>query len=383
MTDRQGREKSWQRADSEAREHQHAVNALRGEARRHVQATDRLETDLTDVRRARRDRQLSYWRQGWGADTETATEALRADGSEQISVKRLRGRAQEALREAIRAYLDVSVERDGRGEVVSITDRVDELDDDAPTPGQIDFDFLSRPLRARLEGWEERDARTAEIIDRERTSRRSVLRALQADVSERAATLEALQDMVEGVLVTRLRQIDAALDALDRRRAGFGAELQIESVRPQAPADLWRWRIVPRWRRSRSGGMVPYREVANGAQVKVFAVQLVLAALLAAQDSTGRVLVLDELGNSLGDVNRRDVLQALLSVAEGQGVTILGTCQDSVLADAADACGQIIWFTHSHADDAYNQPTRSWGFDDDGGRVALTAEWIRAGRPAV
>ena len=52
-------------------------------------------------------------------------------------------------------------------------------------------------------------------------------------------------------------------------------------------------------------------EAANSAQVKVFAVQLVLSALIADDHTAGRVLILDELGNSLGDVNRREVLASL------------------------------------------------------------------------
>ena len=61
----------------------------------------------------------------------------------------------------------------------------------------------------------------------------------------------------------------------------------------------------------------------------------------------------------------------------------LGTCQDSVLADAADFCGELIWFTHAAATDAYNQPTRVWGHDSLGERVELTADWLRAGRDHV
>ena len=115
----------------------------------------------------------------------------------------------------------------------------------------------------------------------------------------------------------------------------------------------------------------------------MFAIQLVLAALTADAQTTGRVLILDELGNSLGDVNRRDVLRNLQDVAEQQQVTILGTCQDSVLSDAADFFGELIWFTHAAATDALNQPTRVWGHDPDGTRVELTADWLSAGRASA
>jgi ABC-type hemin transport system ATPase subunit len=127
----------------------------------------------------------------------------------------------------------------------------------------------------------------------------------------------------------------------------------------------------------------PYREISHGAQVKVHAIQLVLAALLAGGQSRGRVLVLDELGNSLGEVNKRDVLAMLKQVAEQQQATILGTCQDSVLETAAEVCGELLWFIHASDVDPYNQPTRVWAFDPDRARVELTTDWVRAGRGHV
>jgi hypothetical protein len=212
-----------------------------------------------------------------------------------------------------------------------------------------------------------------------RAVREQTLEALRKEVDQAADRLEVVQDMIESHVEGILKRINNAFDDLDLGRRGYGAQVHFNSVRPSGPGP-WRWEVTPRWRRSPSGDLVPYREVANGAQVKVFAVQLVLAALLADADTHGRVLVLDELGNSLGEVNRKDVLGALRAVAEKKQVTILGTCQDSVLADAADVCGELLWFTHASATDFYNRPTRIWGYDSTSQRVELTADWVRAGR---
>ncbi|MFF3057383.1 hypothetical protein [Streptomyces sp. NPDC057909] len=48
-------------------------------------------------------------------------------------------------------------------------------------------------------------------------------------------------------------------------------------MRPEG-AKSWRWEVTPRWKRSPNSAYVSYRENANSAQVKVYAVQLVLAA---------------------------------------------------------------------------------------------------------
>lgn len=240
------------------------------------------------------------------------------------------------------------------------------------------FEAVAAALRNRLDGAADHDRVTQSRIIADREKRETALGELRIEVEDAAGRLSSLQDMIENSIESTMREVSKALD----RMTAFGAELQVSSVRPDGAAP-WIWEVTPRWRRSPNGGLVPYQESANGAQVKVFAIQLVLAALTADAQTTGRVLILDELGNSLGDVNRRDVLCNLKDVAEQQQVTILGTCQDSVLSDAADFFGELIWFTHAAPTDALNQPTRVWGHDPDGTRVELTADWLRAGRLSV
>jgi hypothetical protein len=162
---------------------------------------------------------------------------------------------------------------------------------------------------------------------------------------------------------------------------GSGATLDWTSIRPAGPTDRWIWQVVPKWRRSPGGKMLPYDNATNSAQEKLFSVHLVLAALLASPDPHGRVLILDELGDSLGDEHRRDVLQAVRRVAEQHGITVLGTCQDAVMPDAASYCGEILYFCYPSKTEALNLPTRMFAYDSNRARVELTAEALLAGRP--
>ena len=123
--------------------------------------------------------------------------------------------------------------------------------------------------------------------------------------------------------------------------AGSAPTCTSKPRRPDGPRDRWRWLVTPRWRRAHDGRLLPYDNQANTAQKKLATVQLVLAALLAAPNPRGRVLVLDELGDSLGISHRREVLREIADTAQAKGVTVLGTCQDSVLADAAAFCGEL------------------------------------------
>lgn len=304
-------------------------------------------------------------------------ERLWAEGADGYapSAQTLLRESAEQLREALAVFLanradppeDLVAAEEARG-------RFADQEEGKPEP----FEAVAAALRNRLDGAADHDRVTHSRIIADREKRETALGELRIEVEDAAGRLSSLQDMIENSIEATMKEVSKALD----RMTAFGAELQVSSVRPDGAAP-WIWEVTPRWRRSPNGGLVPYQESANGAQVKVFAIQLVLAALTADAQTTGRVLILDELGNSLGDVNRRDVLRNLQDVAKQQQVTILGTCQDSVLSDAADFFGELIWFTHAAATDALNQPTRVWGHDPDGTRVELTTDWLRAGRASA
>ncbi|MFF0108603.1 hypothetical protein [Streptomyces hirsutus] len=126
--------------------------------------------------------------------------------------------------------------------------------------------------------------------------------------------------------------------------------------------------------------LLPYDNVTNSAQEKLFSIHLVLAALLASPHPRGRVLILDELGDSLGTHHRQEVLEALAKSTQEHGITVLGTCQESLLDDAAEHCGELLYFTYPSHTEALNAPTRMFGYDANGERVELTTDTLLAGR---
>ncbi|MEV4845103.1 hypothetical protein AB0K20_18045 [Micromonospora matsumotoense] len=74
------------------------------------------------------------------------------------------------------------------------------------------------------------------------------------------------------------------------------------------------------------------------------------------------------------------VLSAVANVARAHGITVLGTCQDAVMPDAASYCGEILYFCYPSKADALNLSTRMFGFDDNGERVELSADHLLIGR---
>lgn len=377
-------EESW---DSTDKEHSKAKSAFDN----HEATIKRLGADIKDKETLRgklkrdhgrlceeRDRlRLDDWRAAWGNTPEAAAELV-ADHHRPAT--RLLDQTIAQLRTALgRLIRETEPVSPALAQIAADFDaREHPLERGAPH--RAAYATVTQPIRDLLDAKREHDELLHERIHRGRAERESVIGKTREELATKADELAKQQDMVENSVESALHSISDRFDQLDLDRGAYGARLEVEIVRPTGPTEGWVWRVTPRWRRSPLGSYVSYREVANGAQIKVFAIQLVLAALLADSSVPGRLLVLDELGNSLGDANRKDVLSALGRVAAQQGVTILGTCQDSVIYDAAGECGEILWFSHASTTDPYNQPTRAWGFDPDGQRVELTADWLMEGR---
>ena len=346
-----------------------AASRLQDARRKEGEARKKLE----ELRASRERLAVEAWgREFGGSEADAAQLAQESPDGAAVRPQTLLRHAAEAFSLAMRNFLE------GLAEVPEdLADAARRREDFAEqqTDKPVSFDAVAGPLAIRLDGHAERDRVTQSRIEAQRAKREEALQEMRIEAANGSQRLTTLQDMIEHTIEATLLQVSKALN----RMSTYGAVLDVVSVRPEGAAP-WRWEVTPKWKRSPSGGMVSYKEAANSAQVKVFAIQLVLAALIADDQTAGRVLILDELGNSLGDVNRREVLASLSDVAEKQQVTILGTCQDSVLSDAADHFGELIWFTHATSTDAYNQPTRVWGHDSVGERVELTASWLQAGR---
>jgi hypothetical protein len=200
-----------------------------------------------------------------------------------------------------------------------------------------------------------------------------------------------LEHQVRG-LFTRVAQ---RFNEIRYRDGGYGGELDVEIVPPSldvpandtTPSRPWVLAATPRWARRPPDGSrvehVSYREQANTAQYKLATVQLVLAALLANQDPLGRMLILDELGDGLGDAHRERVLDALRRAAAETGITVLATVQDDLQHEAFARCAEVLVLRYRSEAELLNEPTYMFAGDLRGdGEAALVplADALAAGR---
>lgn len=179
-------------------------------------------------------------------------------------------------------------------------------------------------------------------------------------------------------------RVSARFNEIRYRDGGHGGELDFDIVPPSldVPTDdsqadhPWKLTATPRWARQPPADgradHISYEEDANTAQYKLATVQLVLAALLANEDPVGRMLILDELGDGLGDAHRERVLDALARAANETGITVLATVQDNMQHDAFARCSEVLLLRYPSETELLNEPTYMFAGDPRGnGQPAL------------
>lgn len=242
------------------------------------------------------------------------------------------------------------------------------------------FESTLADVQAWLDDGSDRDRMAPEQVRHAQAARAETIQVTSSKTRELQDELHQTQQAIVQRALSALTAISEALDELNRKAGGLGAMLDSDVIPPATPDQDWRTRVIPRWRRNPGGAMLPYDNVTNTAQEKLFSIHLVLASLLAAPYPRGRILILDELADSLGAEHRREVLNAIATVAKQHGITILATCQDGIMTDARPHCGEILYFHYPSKSAALNRPTRMFGLDRNGDRVELTAETLVEGR---
>ncbi|HEU0088617.1 MAG TPA: hypothetical protein VFQ77_13395 [Pseudonocardiaceae bacterium] len=250
---------------------------------------------------------------------------------------------------------------------------------DDETAGVL-FEGTVTNVQAWLDDHADRDRTAHEEVERARDTRATTTEFVASQTRELQEALIKIQEAISQRAAGALNLISAALDRLNQASEGLGAQLDHELVPPASPDQEWICRVTPRWRRNPGGPFLAYDNVTNTAQEKLFSIHLVLAALLAAPQPRGRVLILDELADSLGAEHRREVLEAIASVARDHGITILATCQDAIMAEVRPYCKEILYFHYPSRSEALNRPTRMFGLDTNGARIEMTAEAVTEGR---
>ncbi|MDX3616498.1 coiled-coil domain-containing protein [Streptomyces europaeiscabiei] len=385
---------------------QDALVAHKTLALQHAQAQAAIDTaqaaegqaaeQLATVQQQIDDLDISYW-QEHGGNREAALRALRWPAAppatsdrpqvqpERRSENTLRQRAGRHLERALEA-IGIDVDTGAGAPTSALKDAVrlrNNLADDTGGRRFADATAFEAPIRA-LKDWLDRfaesDASAANRIAEERAGRASRIAFGEQKVGDLRESLRTMQGSIALRLEQALGDIEDALVTLNRDAGLYGAELRRTLTPPPTLQDMWRCEVTPYWRRTPHGPMLPYDNITNSAQEKLFSIHLVLASLLASPHPRGRLLILDELGDSLGSHHRREVLGALAASAQGNGITVLGTCQESLLDDATEHSGELLYFNYPSHTEALNAPTRMFGYDANGERVELTMEVLLAGR---
>ena len=337
---------------------------------------------------------LDYWAEGWGESVESARTAV---AESRLDRDTLSADARESLAAAL-ARLNIDTAAPESAPTASLREAIRQRM--APeTSGQSHgrgFRTMADALADYLEQMRRGDDQRATRISRDRASRARRIQSLRDTASGLLDGARATQEMTDGQVRARLVKVSRAFhDLTIGSNVGPTAELRVETTRPAMPdldaavaesdrAVEWTWHVTPAWTSAPDGSAVPYHVMQpNEAQAKLQAANLMLASLLADDASAGKLLVLDELSAHLGSQNRRRILRALRDTARATGVTVLATCQDDLLPQAAEVSHQTIEFRLLSDSDELNQLTRVTGVDPTDARVQLIADLVTDARPVA
>ena len=347
----------------------------------HARVAD-LEAERSSVLATIERVDVPGWRTAWGDTDQSAVAALADDDRKEDTFRR---RASDQL---LHAFVSLGIDpNDGAGAptptIAGVVRARSSLDEEVSATYVVRrFDTVAAPVGEWLDDNAEEDAAFQDDVAAERQRWDEQIGAARDECDTQTQLLDRHRDMVEAQIETALGQVSERYGELDAAAGGYGARLDWRSIRPDRPSDLWTWEVRPEWRRGHGAKWLPYTRQANSAMQKQHRTHLVLAALLAARDPAGRVLIVDEAGNDFGREHLRQVLSAFADVARGHGVTVIAACQDKVLEEVAalGAARLLLWFERLSDASPLCRPTRAWGFDDNGARVELTRSAIEAGR---
>lgn len=380
------------------------LNRLTGEVHAAEQTLRAKEAEIRRLTQASRpdDEVLAAWGRGldaaraelgWPAGTLETTipdrlveeavppPATDHDRAERRRAVTLHSAAHQHLGSALAAF---GYHAEGTGapppDLLAAADHYVKVREDGDDPGDDLFETALISLQAWLDDEADRDDTAHDEVQRARESRATTTEFVGSQARQLQEALIQTQQAISQRAAGSLDRISAALDTLNRASGGIGAQLDHELIPPGSPDQDWVCRVTPRWRRNPGGPLLAYDNVTNTAQEKLFSIHLVLAALLAAPNPRGRVLILDELADSLGAEHRREVLEAIATVARDHGITILATCQDAIMAEARPYCKEVLYFHYPSRSEPLNRPTRMFALDPNGTRVEMTADALTEGR---
>ncbi|SEG06590.1 hypothetical protein SAMN04489712_10382 [Thermomonospora echinospora] len=369
------------KADTRALE----IDRLRGRRETHERTRDKARERAAELAEKRVALGLEDLQRQWGASREAAEEWLLAlDADERTwTPDEWWHTAEKHLGEALRrVFPDGVADEDMPEEVRFLLRERIEGEGRRTEREQSTFPRLAKALESYLRQQEDYERHQRRQIEVQLSARRIDMDKAGAGAEEAASAAAAHRTALTAAIRARLQRVAEEFEKLDLAYGGYGATLDFPTPEPPAdPEQEWRWRVVPKWRRSEGQRYVPYNRRANTALMDEKAVKLVCAAALASSGGGRLCLVLDELGRNLGKEHRKEAVALFRRIGETHGITVIGALQDDMEPYAIDACGQYVKLRRSSDTMPYNEPPIVVGYDEHEARVRLLAEHIGATRP--
>jgi hypothetical protein len=146
------------------------------------------------------------------------------------------------------------------------------------------------------------------------------------------------------------------------------------------PSQPLRWELHPQWLPP-GAKPVDYSNPPNTAELIILHTLLATASLVAATNSQGRMLILDESGNNLDGPNLTRVSTVLHQVARKYGLTVVLACQDLYTDRVARHGAAMIQLLRPSPRDPLNAPPDVSHGHEDAAVLEAIMPYLNLGRP--
>lgn len=242
------------------------------------------------------------------------------------------------------------------------------------------FEIVARPLRSWLE-WHgaEDGTRETEIVANRDANRREI-EAAETQTAETRMWISSLRDNQIAIITQAFRDIETKLNELLTAVRQDPIALRPRYLDLNDPGQPLRWELHPQWLPP-GAKPVDYSNPPNTAELIILHTLLATASLVAATNSQGRMLILDESGNNLDGPNLTRVSTVLHQVARKYGLTVVLACQDLYTDRVARHGAAMIQLLRPSPRDPLNAPPDVSHGHEDAAVLEAIMPYLNLGRP--
>jgi len=243
------------------------------------------------------------------------------------------------------------------------------------------FTETAKPVADWLSWYGESDDSDEEEIHVNRASREEELAAFGRQAGDTKQWINSQRELQIQIITRMFQETENRLNELLTTVRQDRVRLRPRFTDVGDATQPLRWELHPQWLPA-GGEPTDYTLSPNTAELIILHVLLATSALVAASQTQGRMIILDESGNNLDGPNLNRIADILRKIAQTYGLTVVLACQDLYADRVAVHAAGMIKLLRPQRNDPLNAPPAIIHGPDDPAVLNLLAPYLTLSRSA-